>query len=480
MRGVVAAGHPLTAEAGADVLRLGGNAVDAALAAMMTAFAAEPWLTSLGAGGYMLVAEPGGGEVLLDFFVEAAGRGRERADHADLIAVDVPFGDVVQVFHVGAASCGTYGMPAGICEAHRRWGTVPLPRLATAGARAAREGVAVSAPQAYIFEILAGIAATTPEGRAMLEIDGHAPVEGDVVAQPELADALDRLGREGSAPFYSGDIAERVCAWIADRGGLLGPEDLAAYEVVARAPQRAAYRGREVVTNPPPSAGGILIASALEELEATSCADGPPSTEALVAALQHAQQRRTPEFLERLGSTTHVSVLDGTGLACSVTSSNGSGSGVFVPGTGLHLNNMMGEQDLSPQGFFSHPAGRRLPSMMSPTIVRRDGEVEVVVGSAGSNRIRSAIIQVISRVVDEGLDPDAALRAPRVHWEDGVVYCEPGIEAGALEAAGRTVARFRGLNLFFGGAQCVARGADGLLRGAGDPRRGGAAVSVSA
>jgi gamma-glutamyltranspeptidase/glutathione hydrolase len=118
--------------------------------------------------------------------------------------------------------------------------------------------------------------------------------------------------------------------------------------------------------------------------------------------------------------------------------------------------------------------------MMSPTIVRRDGEVEVVVGSAGSNRIRSAIIQVISRVVDEGLDPDAALRAPRVHWEDGVVYCEPGIEAGALEAAGRTVARFRGLNLFFGGAQCVARGADGLLRGAGDPRRGGAAVSVSA
>jgi gamma-glutamyltranspeptidase/glutathione hydrolase len=478
MRGVVAAGHPLTAEAGADALRAGGNAVDAALAAMMTAFAAEPWLTSLGAGGHMLVAEPGGDEVLLDFFVAAAGLGRESADHAELVPVDVPFGDVIQVFHVGAASCGAYGMPAGICEAHRRWGTLPLPRLAEAGARAAREGVAVSAPQAYIFEILAGIAATTPEGKAMLEIEGHAPVEGDVVAQPELADALERLGAEGSAAFYTGDLAERVCDWIAERGGLLSAEDLAAYEVVARTPQRASYRGRDIATNPPPSAGGILIAHALEELEAAS--EGPPPTETLVAALQHAQEQRTPDFLDRLGSTTHVSVLDGDGLACSVTSSNGSGSGVFVPGTGLHLNNMMGEQDLSPHGFFSHAAGRRLPSMMSPTIVRRDGEVEVVVGSAGSNRIRSAIIQVVSRIVDEGLDPAAALRAPRVHWEDGVVYCEPGIDAAALEAHGRTVAPFRTLNLFFGGAQCVARDADGLLRGAGDPRRGGASVSVPA
>ena len=132
MRGVVAAGHPLTAEAGADALRAGGNAVDAALAAVMTAFAAEPWLTSLGAGGYMLVAEPGGDEVLLDFFVAAAGLGGDFEAHAELLPVDVPFGDVIQVFHVGAASCGAYGMPAGICQAHRRWGTLPLPRLAAA------------------------------------------------------------------------------------------------------------------------------------------------------------------------------------------------------------------------------------------------------------------------------------------------------------------------------------------------------------
>src|SRR4051812_21480968 len=196
MRGVVAAGHPLTAEAGADVLRAGGTAVAAALASLMTAFSAEPWLTSLGAGGYMLVGSPDGEDVLLDFFVEAAGRGGP--GDAELIGVEVSFGDAVQVFHVGAASCGAYGMPAGLCEAHRRWGTVPMEDLARAGIRAAREGVVVNARQAYVFEILAGIAETSPEGRALLEVDGRAPREGDRVAQPELADALERLAADGS------------------------------------------------------------------------------------------------------------------------------------------------------------------------------------------------------------------------------------------------------------------------------------------
>src|SRR3954454_1746077 len=193
MRGVVAAGHPETAEAGAVMLRAGGNAVDAALAAMMTAFSAEPWLTSLGAGGDMLVGTPGGRDELLDFFVAAAGADRPR--QAELIGVDVSFGDAVQVFHVGVASCGAYGMPAGLCEAHGRWGTVPMEELVVPGVRAAREGVVVNAQQAYVFEILAGIAATSPEGRALLEVDGRAPREGDVLAHPELADALERLAR---------------------------------------------------------------------------------------------------------------------------------------------------------------------------------------------------------------------------------------------------------------------------------------------
>ncbi len=477
MRGVVAAGHPLTAEAGAEALRAGGTAVDAALAALMAGFVAEPLLTGLGAGGYMLVGAPGGEDTLLDFFVEAPGRGREHHGHAPLTAVDVSFGDAVQIFHVGAASVGAYGMPAGICEAHRRFGTLPLSDLARPAVTAARAGVTINAQQAYVFEILAGIVVSSPGTRAAYEIDGRLPREGDVMVLPELADALERLAAEGEAPFYTGDVAEAVASVVARSGGLLTRDDLAAYEVVAREPVRVAYRGSEVITNPPPSAGGILISGALEELDAEP---GTPGVSRLVAALERAQRRRTPEFLEQLGSTTHVSVIDAAGWACSVTVSNGEGSGLVVSGTGVHLNNMMGEQDLSPLGFFTHPPGRRLPSMMSPTLVRRDGDVSVALGSAGSNRIRSAVLQVISRIVDEGFDVQAAIDAPRVHWEDGVVYCEPGTDAEALEAEGRTVARFRARNLFFGGAQCVTRSLDGSLAGGGDPRRGGAAVSVQA
>jgi gamma-glutamyltranspeptidase/glutathione hydrolase len=177
-----------------------------------------------------------------------------------------------------------------------------------------------------------------------------------------------------------------------------------------------------------------------------------------------------------LGATTHISVLDGEGRACSVTCTNGEGSGVVVPGTGIHVNNIMGEQDLNPLGFHRHPAGRRMPSMMAPSVVLdAAGEVELVLGSAGSNRIRSALLQTIVGVVDHGLSASEAVRAPRVHYEEGAVYAEPGIPLRALAAPGREVIAFHALNLFFGGVQAVQR-RDGELLGAGDPRRGGVAV----
>ena len=182
----------------------------------------------------------------------------------------------------------------------------------------------------------------------------------------------------------------------------------------------------------------------------------------------------------RLGSTTHVAVLDRDGLACSVTCSNGASSGVVVPGTGVHLNNMLGEQDLNPLGFHRHPPGRRLPSMMAPTVVLgEDRAPQLVLGSAGSNRIRSAILQTIMRVLDDGLTAAEAVRAPRVHFEDGIVYTEPGIDLDGLGTAPYGHASFGSLNLFFGGVQAVERDAAGRYWGGGDPRRGGAAVVVA-
>jgi len=489
VRGVVAAGHPLTAAAGADVLRLGGNAVDAALAAMLTSFVAEPLLTGLGAGGYMLVAVPGRPPELLDFFVEAPGRGADLAARAALSPIDVSFGDAVQVFNIGAASCGAYGTPAGVCAASARFGTVPLADLAAPAAALARSGVVINVQQAYLFEILGGIVTATPEARAQFMPDGRLPVEGDVLRLPEVADALERLGAEGSAPFYSGDVAAAIVERVRAGGGVLTLEDLAAYEAVPRDPVHVSYRGREVLLNPPPNAGGTLLAYALALLERTA---GPPGPAALVEVMERAQSERTPEFLDglgdpgflerflgsRLGSTTHISVIDGDGRACSVTCTNGEGSGIVVPGTGVHVNNMMGEQDLSPFGFFQHPPGRRLPSMMAPTVVLgTDGAPELALGSAGSNRIRSALLQVIVNVIDQGMSVADSVCAPRLHLEEGIVFVEPGIDVAAL--AGRTLTEFRALNLFFGGCQAVERDpSTGALTGAGDPRRGGAVVAA--
>jgi gamma-glutamyltranspeptidase/glutathione hydrolase len=458
---------------------------------MVVSFASEPLLTGLGAGGYMLVVSPDEAPVLLDFFVEAPGRGADPSHREALIPISVSFGDAIQVFNIGAASVGAFGVPAGLCEAARRFGRVPLAELVEPAARFARDGVPLSEQQAYVVEILADIVTATPEARALFAPDGNLLGVGDLVRQPELADSLERLGTEDAAPFYSGDIAAAIADWVTAGGGTLTAEDLRSYAVVDRQPVQVAYRGREVLTNPPPSAGGILLAHALGLLEHTA---GPPDVEQTVAVMERTQAERTPEFVEgladpgfvqrflkrSLGSTTHIAVLDRDGWACSVTCSNGSCSGIVVPGTGVHLNNMLGEQDLNPLGFHRYPPGRRLPSMMAPTVVLCGSDPELVLGSAGSNRIRSAILQTIIRVIDQRRPVREAVEAPRVHFEDGVVYAEPGIDASPLEAAGRPLARFRDRNLFFGGVQAVARDPQGTFGGGGDPRRGGTAIVVDA
>jgi gamma-glutamyltranspeptidase/glutathione hydrolase len=485
--GLVAAGHHVTAAAGARVLADGGNAVDAAVAAMLASWVAEPLLTGPGAGGYLLVAGPGWEPTLLDFFVAAPGFGA-RGEAAPLVEVLVDFdGETQQAFHVGAASCGTYGSPAGVEAAVRGWGSMALADLAAPAAALARTGVEVTPVQAHLFRILAGIVLTSPEGAATFVPGGRPPREGERFALPELGETIERLGADGAAPFYTGDIADAIVAWVGERGGLLTAEDLGRYEALAREPAHVGYRGHDVMTNPPPSAGGTLLALALGLLDR---ADPPPRIAAIVDAMATAQEARTDAFVEglaepgflgrflgsRLGATTHISVVDGEGRAASVTCTNGEGSGLVVPGTGVHVNNIMGEEDLSPLGFHSAPPGRRMPSMMAPTAVLRDGEVELVVGSAGSNRIRSALLQTIVGVVDHGLDARAAVEAPRAHYEGGVVYAEPGVPVSEL--TGREIVAFRARNLFFGGVQAVVRDrATGALTGAGDPRRGGAVAA---
>ena len=433
-RGVVAAGHPLTAEAGARVLREGGNAVDAAVASVLTSFVTESPLTGLGAGGYMLV-HSGEETVVLDFFVAAPGAdGTERG--SELVPIPVYFtSESAQVFHVGAASCGVPGTPAGLEDALERFGSLSLGELAAPAARLAREGHMVLPEQAFFLSILAPILTHYPEAASIYAPGGSLLGAGDTIVFADLADALERLGDEGAEPFYRGDVAAAISDWVLDRGGTLGRADLAAYESIAREPVRARFRGREVLTNPPPSSGGILIAYALSLLERRDRI----GLEDQVEVMRVAQDARTEEFLEglyvdrfasrfldqapgagRLGSTTHITAVDADGRCASVTCSNGTGSGLVVPGTGVHVNNMLGEEDLNPHGFHRQPAGRRMPSMMSPTVVLADGALEAGLGSGGSNRIRSAILQTIVRLIGEGLDVEAAVVAPQGPLRGGI------------------------------------------------------------
>ncbi|MEO8093256.1 MAG: gamma-glutamyltransferase [bacterium] len=511
-RGVVAAGHPLTAEAGVAILRDGGNAVDAAVAAVLASCVTESPLTGLGAGGYMLVHE-GAESVVLDFFVAVGGLGGAKRS-SELVPIPVHFtSESAQVFHIGAASCGVPGVPAGLVEAVSRFGSVGLAELAAPAARMAREGVRITAGQAYFLEILVPILSHYEEAREIYAPDGHILREGDVFTFPDLGDALELFGAEGAAPFYGGEIGAAVADWVLERGGTLGRADLAAYEPVSREPVRAAYRGREMLTNPPPSSGGILIAYALALLERL----GDPDLENVVGAMEAAQAARTDHFLaglqsetfaerfldpaaidgaaeavaarrraaqgplgptDRLGSTTHITAVDAEGRCASVTCSNGTGSGLIVPGTGVHVNNMLGEEDLNPSGFHRHEPGSRLPSMMSPTVLLCDDELEAGLGSGGSNRIRSAVLQTVLRMLSGGEDVAAAVNAPRVHFESGAVQAEPGVDEAELERLaerGYEVVRWPERNVFFGGVHAVARDrAGGELRGGGDPRRGGA------
>lgn len=497
-RGVVAAGHPVSAEVGSLILAEGGNAVDAAVASVLASFTSESALTGLGAGGFMIVGGAGRTPVVFDFFVSAPGLGGHPRT-GDLEPVPVHFdSETTQVFNAGAASCGVPGMAAGLEVAIERFGSVTMSDLVRPAIRLARDGVPLNRQQAYVLRILEPIYTSTPEARAIYAPEGKYLGEGDFFRFPDLALALERLGEEGAASLYRGEVAEEIESYVTARGGILSAEDMAAYRVIEREPVMAGFREREVLTNPPPSAGGILIARSLALLEKI----GRCGTVELVEVMDLANRARGGEFAERLddpafageflsegsleaalassdrlGSTTHLAAIDSDGLCASVTCSNGTGSGMVIPGTGIHLNNMLGEEDLNPLGFHRHRPGVRIGSMMSPTLVMEGESVVAGLGSAGSNRIRSAVLQTTVNLVAHSMPPQQAVDAPRVHIENELLQAEPGVDPEALailEDSGLEVFRWAERNLFFGGVQIVTRDpATGAFAGGGDPRRGG-------
>jgi gamma-glutamyltranspeptidase / glutathione hydrolase len=465
MRGAVAAGHPLTAAAGARVLEAGGNAVDACVAAACVSWVCESPLTGPGGGGFMLIHASDGISELVDFFVTVPG---VPAGNGDLLRLEIDFdGDTQQVFQTGPAAVAVPGTALGLEAAHRSFGSLPWAELVAPAARLAREGVELTPAQGYLHRILDGLLRHSPEGDAMYRGADGPLRAGDRFYLPDFAETLDRIAAGGAAALYGGELARRIVEHVQAGGGGLTLGDLAGYEVLRREPLTTEYRGHEFRTNPPPSSGGALIALGLRTL-----GDAEPDAEAVVAAMEAQEAARSGGLLS---GTTHISVIDARGDAASLSASLGSGSGVVVPGTGIHLNNMLGEADLAGDA----KPGERLTSMMAPSLVLHHGRPRLVVGSAGSARLRGAILQVVANVVGNGMGVEEAVDAPRLHAEDGVVYCEDAGAADRLEAAGHEVVRFKRHNLFFGGVSAVEVLADGSLAAAGDPRRGGAGVVVA-
>jgi gamma-glutamyltranspeptidase/glutathione hydrolase len=460
MKGAVAAGHPLTAEAGGEVLRAGGNAVDACIAAAAVSWICESPLTGLGGGGFLLFHDAGEARTrLLDFFVAVPER---PASPQELVEIVVDFGDSQQIFYTGAASVAVPGTGLGLWEAHARWGSMPWRRLLAPAARLARDGVVLDEPRAYLHRILDKLLRSSPEGDAMYG-PGRAREVGERFAIPELAETLERLAAEGPEFLYRGEFAARLAAHVP-----VTLEDLARYEVIEREPLAVPYRTGELRTNPPPSSGGRLLAVGLEALAA---AEATPL--AIARAMEAQEEARR---VEAAGGTTHVSVVDGDGNAVSLSCSLGSASGIVVPGTGIQLNNMLGETHLVGE---AEPSAR-LMSLMAPSVLLQEGRPRLVLGSAGSRRLHGAILQVVANVAARGLGVEEAVDAPRQHVEAGIAHCEDPVAADELEAAGYPVVRWRERNLFFGGVSAVEIRRDGSLAAAGDPRRGGAAVVVAA
>jgi gamma-glutamyltranspeptidase/glutathione hydrolase len=478
MKGAIAAGHPLTAEAGARVLEAGGSAVDACVAAAFVSWVCESPLTGPGGGGFMLVHDAGSGTSrVFDCFVAVpreAGAGK-------LLELAVDFdGDTQQLFRTGAAAVAVPGTALGLDAAHRRFGRVPWSELVEPAARLARDGFELTPAQGYLHAILDPLLRHSPEGDAMYAVEGRSARAGERLAFPELAATLEQLGEDGASLLYTGDCARAIVEHVQAGGGALQLADLASYRVIRRRPIVVSYRGHEFRSNPPPSSGGVLLGLGLQAL-----GDAEPTPSAIVRAMEAQEAVRDAAFARALyrgglakrvlSGTTHISVIDGSGDAASLSASLGSGSGVVVPGTGIHLNNMLGELDLIGA---SNP-GERLTSMMAPSIVLREGRPRLVVGSAGSARLRGAILQVTANVVAGGMSVEDAVEAPRVHAESGVVHCESPAAADALEAEGRGVVRWRERNLYFGGVSAVEVLDDGAFAAAGDPRRGGASVVVT-
>ncbi|RZS86880.1 gamma-glutamyltransferase [Motilibacter rhizosphaerae] len=463
----VAAGNADTVRTAVEVLRAGGTAVDAVVAAGFAAAVSEPTLTGLGGGGFLLVDRPGNEPVVLDFFVSSPGQGAEVEPH--MVPVTLHFEDADQEFHVGWGSVAVPGCLDGYIAAHARWGRLPLSDVVAPARRLGLEGSVLDGIQAGLLVLLREVLTLSAEGRELYGPGGNLLQQGEIQRNEAYAALLSSVAAGEVRSLASDALVEAAAAG----GGVLTRADLASYAVVERAPLRFTHAAGEVLTNPPPSVGGSRVLAALQRVSGGGTA--ADWAQSLTSALVHASGVPAPAPQVRRG-TTHISVVDAEGTAAAMTTSLGSCSGVFVPGTGVQLNNMMGELDLHPDGLHALAPGTRIGSMTAPTVVRAPDGTVTALGTGGSERIRSTMTCVLSRLLDRGSELEQAVRAPRVHWDGERLQVEPGLPEEPLRAY--AVNRWSRPDLYFGGVHAVRRSPDGTVTAVGDDRRGGVAAVI--
>jgi gamma-glutamyltranspeptidase / glutathione hydrolase len=509
MKGAVAAGHSETAEAAADVLREGGNAYDAVVTAHLTACVAEPVLTSLAGGGFLMAKTGNGTERLYDFFVQTPLKQNPKS-HFFPISAD--FGTVQQEFHIGPGSMAVPGTVKGLYAIHEDLCTLPMKRLAEPAIQLARKGLKMNALQARIMDVVKPIYLEYPEATEIFGGPGKRDQlvqEGDILKQPHLADFMEEMIHEGVSFFYNGDFAMETARICREQGGHLSADDFQHYQVIRRKPISLVYRDCRLSINPPPSSGGILVSFALkllEDMQMNNPEFGSAGYAELMAEIQGLTEKAKadafaddgvydnildPGYLRQykkmikdkfpaFKGTTHISIADSEGNMAALTTSNGEGCGIMIPGTGVMMNNMLGEEDINPRGFEQWPLNERLTSMMAPGILKMKDRRTIAFGSGGSNRIRTAVLQLLVNLIDFGMAPDEAVTSPRIHFEKELLNIEYGYEKKTVD---QLTKRFpdhkiwQRRDLFFGGTHVAGYGPEGYF-GFGDPRRGGVVVVV--
>ncbi len=479
----VAAPNEAAADAAEQVAAAGGNAVDAALAAALVAMVNEVGIVSLSSGGFVTVQPAGGGTAYtVDGWMDMPGRGLSRgAATGSTWDVATAYGGGVDLT-IGPGSVAVHGSLAAFGEAHRRDGRLPWRELVAPAIEVARDGYRLTSASRYYLDFTHDdVFGWDPESRAVLH-DAEGELTTARIVMPDLVRSLELIAHDGPGVLHHGELADQISRDVSGRGGLLTHDDLAAYEPVVRPALVSRAGGWALSTTPPPSVGGVCLTAMLRLLLAHPGED-PLDPEHVVLVqravlghrlevLDHAPDlvEAAREFLDRVdrdhlavlesGSTAHVSATDRDGTACAVTFSSGYGSGMIAAGTGIWLNNCLGEQELNPAGLHAAVPGTRLLSNMAPSVGRHDDGSTLAIGSPGADRITTAIAQVLAGYVS-GLSLHEAVNRPRVH----------------VHRPGRPDEQVRqeiDLTMYYGGVGATVVTADGHLVAAADPRREGA------